>query len=233
MSGRWRGLGRRGVAAVEFALIVPVLLVLFVGTIEILTLYRTEAKLNALAFNVAQSVSITQAISATSAGAVTPGVTSLNDICHGAVLGLQPYPAAALTITIASVTEEAGPNGLPTSAPTHAATPTYDVWEGNFAQSGSGCAQTPSVTWTVPQAVALATANGGMILVPCDNVIIVRASLTYAGLTGMILPIRPTLTQTAYVRWPYASPTNELTCADCTLPSPATQICSEIDTSTN
>jgi Flp pilus assembly protein TadG len=34
-------LGRRGIAAVEFALIIPVLLVLFIGTIEVLTLYRT------------------------------------------------------------------------------------------------------------------------------------------------------------------------------------------------
>ena len=51
-------LGRRSIAAVEFALVMPLLLVMFIGTIEVLTLYRTEAKLNAVAFNVAQEISI-------------------------------------------------------------------------------------------------------------------------------------------------------------------------------
>lgn len=227
-------MGRRGIAAVEFALIVPVLLILFVGTVEILTLYRTEAKLNALVFNVAQSVAMAQSVSATASGTVTPGITALGDICQGAVLGLQPFPAGGLTMTIASVTEEAGPKGLPVTGPAYATTPRYDVWEGNFTPSGAGCTQSSGTTaWTAAQAQALATQNGGMIVVPCDDVIIVRASLTYAGLTGLILPSRPTLTQTAYVRWPYASPTRELICATCTLASPATPVCATPNTATN
>jgi Flp pilus assembly protein TadG len=229
---------RRSIAAVEFALVVPVLLILFIGTIEVLTLYRTEAKLNALAFDAAQMVSITQAVkmNTSSAGSSTVAtVTSLNDICQIALLGLQPFPASGVTLAIADVTMESGPTGLPNPSPAFTATPSYDEWEGDFkATSGSTCASTTTTTFTATQAENLVTKNNAMVLDPCDNAIIVQATLKYPGITGFLLSqTAPTLTQTAFVRWPYATTTTELICADCTLPSPSTRICAAGNTAIN
>jgi len=231
---------RRSIAAVEFALVIPILLILFIGTIEVLTLYRTEAKLNALAFNAAQMVSITQAVSmnTSSPGSSTVAtVTSLNDICQIALLGLQPFPASGVTLAIADVTMESGQTGLPAviSNPAFTTTPSYDEWEGDFkATSGSTCAKTTTTTFTAAQAENLVTKNNAMVLDPCDNAIIVQATLKYPGITGFLLSqTAPTLTQTAFVRWPYATTTTELTCADCTLPSPSTRICAAGNTAIN
>ena len=106
--------GRRGIAAVEFALCAPMLLLVF-GTLEILMLYRTEEKLNSLAGNFAQMVanqeittvssgvaSTHSPVPSTSSGTSPPG---LSDLCAGAVYGLQPFPANGLSIDVASVTE--------------------------------------------------------------------------------------------------------------------------------
>lgn len=242
-----RFMSRRAVAAVEFAIIVPVLLVLFVGTIEVLTLYRTEAKLNAVAFNVAQTVSIAQSvgianppIANTAANASFPAesVTSLNDLCQGAVLGMAPFPAGGMTLSIASITQEKSPLGLPTNAPVYSAnSTTYDKWEADStvssARSCSTRAGTALLAGTGPGApVVIATppAATSAISVPCDNVIIVQASITYAGLTGLIMRSRPTLTQTSYVRWRYASPQSELLCTGCTLQNAAVQVCNQTNT---
>lgn len=241
-------LGRRGVAAVEFAIIAPVLLVLFIGTIEILTLYRTEAKLNAVAFNVAQMVSIAQSVStakapiadaAATAFAPAQSVTSLNDICQGAILGLQPFPPSGMAVAIASVTEESGPSGQPSTSTAYSSSPTYDKWEADSTVSGNTCntvggtAILSAVGANAPLTVATSPPDTAMVENPCDNVIIVQASLSYPGLTGLILRSRPTLTQTAYVRWRYTAPTSELNCTGCTLNNAATRVCASGNTATN
>jgi Flp pilus assembly protein TadG len=237
-------LGRRGVAAVEFAIVIPVLLVMFIGTIEILTLYRTEAKLNALASNVSQMVSIAQSVSTAAApiaSTSTASVTSLQDICQGAILGLQPFPPSGMTIAVASVTLETGPNGLPNTGAAYSKTPTFDVWESDSTVTGQTCYTGGGSQIGTATAEALATTpvsggstgNSGLLEVPCDSIIIVKASLKYAGITGLILGSRPTLTQTVFARWPYAQRTSELTCTGCTLASASQQICTTGNTATN
>ena len=142
-------LGRRGIAAVEFALIIPVLLVMFIGAIEVLTLYRTEGKLNALAFNVAQMVSVEP----TPTTLATANQTSLNDICTGAVLGFAPYPPNGLTIDIASVTLE--PSAL--SSNTAASPQAYDEWEAQSVVSGRTCTTSATSAIGATNAELLAT----------------------------------------------------------------------------
>jgi TadE-like protein len=234
-----RSLGRRAVAAVEFAMIMPFILILFMGTIEVSTLYRTSAKLNAVAFNVAQMVSLTQSVKTASSGV---GYASLTDICNGAVIGLAPFPAAGMTIKIASITQEASPNGLPKSSPAYsAAGPTYDEWEADSTVAANGTCSAPTgadaiLTGTGPSApITLAmTGTNAMLDVPCDNVIIVQVSQTYPGILGVVLTTRPPLTQTAYMRWANTTTTSELSCLDCTLvPPAATQANQKICTSTN
>lgn len=50
-------IGRRGVAAVEFALILPVLLILMLGTVDILTALRAQLRLETAAVQLGQIVS--------------------------------------------------------------------------------------------------------------------------------------------------------------------------------
>ncbi len=218
-------LGQRGVAAVEFAICAPVLLLLFLGTLEILLLYRTEAKLNALAGNFAEMVS-NQEIAAVSASGVTaahsplPSVTSgsalpgISDLCAGAVDGLQPFPASGLTIAIASVTQ------------TVTKPASYDEWE---VDMNSNCSPTQTQSIGVNGAAGartLAVGNGGstaMVQVAGDNIIIVRATLQYPGLFGLILTSAQTLTQTATARWRYASASN-VTNTSPTSPTPASTL---------
>jgi Flp pilus assembly protein TadG len=228
-------LGRRGIAAVEFALVIPVLLVMFIGTIEVLTLYRTEAKLNAVASNIAQMISIQASPIVLTTGTPETG-TSLNDICSGVIQGLQPFPSAGLTIAVASVTLESNSAGLPTSSSAHTSSPTNNAWEGDSKVSGGTCSTTSGTQIGLTNAFTMAgggnAGNKGLLEVPCDNAIIVQASIPYPGLTGLIVRSRPTLTQTAFARWVYASTTTELTCPTCTV-TKATQICKTGNTATN
>lgn len=100
---RRRGLlsDRRGTAAVEFALIFGLfLLPLFIGLIEVVTLYRAQEKLNAFVSNLALMVSIE------TPGSAVSGVYSLPATGGGAVRrcrmsamarlpGLNPTPRMA------------------------------------------------------------------------------------------------------------------------------------------
>jgi hypothetical protein len=196
----------------------PLLLLLFIGTLEILMLYRTEAKLNALAANFAEMVSdqeittgsgsLTQThspIATTGSGSV-PG---LADLCAGAVDGLQPLPANGLTIAVASVTETKAAQAATQGSPATAAA--YDEWEADFS---SACS--PLGTQSIgingssgARTLAVGSGSGNaMVQAVGDNIIIVRASLQYTGLLGLVLSSAQTLSQTAVARWRYASATN-------------------------
>lgn len=238
-------LGRRAIAAVEFAIIVPFfLLPMFLGTFEIVSLYRTEAKLNAAAFNVAQMVSIMNAGSSSSNGITAlpvsaTGAASLADLCHGTAWGLAPLPASGITFAIAGITLESQTSS----------SATVDYWEQDGTLSGGTCATNTAVAIGKTNAASLTEGSGqgyagtttGMLEVPCDNAIIVQLSMAYPGMLGKILVNRPVLTQTAYTRWRYASPTTELQCststgAACTTESYQTgtnQICNSSNKGTN
>jgi hypothetical protein len=216
------GLGRRGIAAVEFALCVPMLLILVFGTLEIVLLYRTEEKLNTLAGNFAAMVSDQEVAENVTSGAIqthspVPTVTSgvnppgLSDLCAGAVYGLQPFPARGLAIYVASVTKVTAT--------------TYDEWEADLNSSCTPTgAQNIGVNGTTG-ARTIAVGNGGttaLVKAIGDNIIIVRASLQYPGLIGLFIASAPTLTQTAIARWRYASTTNITNTT--TTPAPASTL---------
>jgi Flp pilus assembly protein TadG len=247
---RRRGLGKRGIAAVEFALVAPLLILIALGTIEMLTLYRTESKLNALAFNVATMVSA----QASPLALTATNTASLNDICTGAVYGMAPYPPGGLTIAVASVTMQRGPDGNPAtntaSSFVYNAAYSYDVWEADSTVTGHTCSTSGTNANKIggANAIALATATPtgvtcasgagaapcGQVEVPCDNAIIVTASITYPGITGLILnsTSRPVLTQTSYTRWLYGSETTQLLCPTCTLtPTTPLDLCNSNNTS--
>lgn len=84
---------RRGVAAVELALLSPVLLMLFLGTVEVTQLIRVKTKLALTA----------QAIQAMVAGQTTATANSLSIIYSGSQLVMTPFASSGLTASIASV----------------------------------------------------------------------------------------------------------------------------------
>lgn len=243
---------RRGIAAVEFAILSSaIMLPLFFGTVEVITLFRTEAKLTALTTDVALMVSY----NATSINGITSlpvpasaGTPSLQDICQGAIQGLAPIPPGGMTMAIASVTLESNSAGLPATSAVHTTTPAYDFWEADFTVSGSTCSPVTgstvigattaeSLVTTSPPATGgptgSSTAWNGMLAVPCDNAIIVRANTTYSGITGLVFKSRPVLSQTSYARWANTWNEAELQCSGtgCTTAYAATTpICTTTNT---
>ncbi len=228
----------RGTAAVEFALIFALfLLPLFLGLVEVITLYRAQEKLNAFVNDVAFMISIETPGTANNGVYSLPltavSATSLTDICNGALAGFAPYPTNSIAVEIASVTEEAGPNGLPT---TNSATSfvynsssLYDEWEQDFTVSGGSCTASGGTgigaSGTSNNAINLLSSNppstaggsGGVVQYPCDNGIIVKATMNYPGMIGLIISHAITLSQSTYMRWLYASTTTELQCPTCSV----------------
>lgn len=84
---------RRGVAAVELALLSPVLVMLFLGTVEVTQLIRVKTKLALAA----------QAIQNMVAGQTTATTSSLATAYAGGQLVMTPFAGSGLTASIASV----------------------------------------------------------------------------------------------------------------------------------
>ncbi len=91
---------RRGVAAVEFALILPVLLLLLLGTTELTRALTNDRKVSQVASTVADLIA--QATSLTS--------TEMDDIVTASGLILQPYSSDGLGIVASSVEFDADKN---------------------------------------------------------------------------------------------------------------------------
>lgn len=87
----WRD--RRGAAAVEMALLSPILVMLFLGTVEVTQLIRVKTKLALAA----------QAIEDMVAGQTSATTASLANAYAGGVLVMTPFPTSGLTATVASV----------------------------------------------------------------------------------------------------------------------------------
>ncbi len=240
---------RRAVAALEFALVAPFLVLLLLGVVELNTLYRAQAKLEMLAVNVAQMVGAESTANTSGVATINAQGTSfaaLQDICQGAVEGMAPFPASGLVLNIASVTLESNPNGT-ASAAVNSSSPTYDMWEADFTVSGHNCtptstAQTATIgaaaaenlATTSPPSTKGASGTSGLLAYPCDNAIIIQASMPYPGIIGLVLSSRPTLSQNIYTRWIYASPQTELQCSTsdsaCYTSYVATPLCDSTNT---
>lgn len=96
-----RSLGVAGTAAVEFALLSPLMASLLIGTIEMSYAIRFQAKLDGAAGTLAELVARQSAVVETLQGDLTG---SLADLCAGAALNVAPYAAAPFSANIASVT---------------------------------------------------------------------------------------------------------------------------------
>ncbi len=114
----WRD--RRGVAAVEFMFLCPVLIFLVFGTFELTYAFRMQAKLNTAAGTLAELVA--------GAGAVTALGGTLKDMCNGAKLNLLPFNSTIFTANIVSITNDVPANRVSGSTDKTTVT-TYLDWE--------------------------------------------------------------------------------------------------------
>ena len=90
----------RGGALVEFAFILPLLVVLILGTFEVTNLIRTMMKFS----NAAQAYA--NIIAANTSGPMT--LAKLSNACAGAQLVLTPFSATPFSAAVASVTNNGG-----------------------------------------------------------------------------------------------------------------------------
>lgn len=90
---------RGGVVAVEFALILPTLMVLFIGTFEASNLVRVKMKFDEAAPAIATLVALQNP---SQTGTLT------NDFCNGAADMLAPFSTAGLNVQVSSVTNYNG-----------------------------------------------------------------------------------------------------------------------------
>ncbi len=92
--GRWRG-DTRGVAAVEFAMIVPIMAVMFIGAIELSQVITVDRR-------VSQTASATADLVARAENQISQ--SEISDIMRAGSYILAPYSAAPLKITVRNVT---------------------------------------------------------------------------------------------------------------------------------
>ena len=179
----------RGVAALEFALVAPLMIALLIGVSELTGYIRAQMKLNHAAGLLGKMI-------AQQTTAVTSGKTGiLGNLCYGAGLVMTPLATTSFSGAIASVSTTASGTGQVTKMD----------WE-----SDASCA-TAATAIGATAAANLATATG---LVPDigDSLIILKVGYTYTPVTQMFMAATTTLTQTIYVR-PRANAT--ITCSNC------------------
>lgn len=85
---------RRGSISLEFAIVVPVLLILFCGTVELTQLVRANLKLQSAVWTAANLVATQAAVDA----------AAMANACAGSQLVMTPFDATSLKVTVASVT---------------------------------------------------------------------------------------------------------------------------------
>jgi len=90
--------GERGAVAVEFALLLPLLLTMCFGVFELSELIRADMKLQAAAATVAMLVAEQESVN----------TSSVSNYCIAGQLVMAPLAAGGLKVTVASVTNTAG-----------------------------------------------------------------------------------------------------------------------------
>jgi Flp pilus assembly protein TadG len=181
----------RGVAALEFALVVPMMVLIFIGIYQISQVVRVSMKLSNVAVAVADLVA--------QQDSVTGGLTgSLGNFCKGAQLMMAPFPASAaansFSLAIVSVTNYSNINS-----------PGGNVkvdWEVDKAcpitATAVGSAATTAVT--SPVNLLLNTGPPNTTNIAGDTVIMVQVTYSYSSLVSYIAPTIGTQTRTGFAR---------------------------------
>ena len=137
---------RRGIAALEFALLAPVLMVIAVGTFEVSYAFRIQAKLSTAAGALSELVAV--------AGTITAPASTLKDMCVGAKFNLLPFNNQILTANIVSITND-NPGNREIGSTDFKTVKTYLDWA-NVTDCGKDASGSTPVALGLAGAVAMA-----------------------------------------------------------------------------
>ncbi len=177
---------RAGVAAVEFAIIAPVMVTLLFGTIELGNAFRIQTKVHTATGQLAELVAGQQAVTAPSGNLV--------DMCNGAAMNLLPYGTASFTADIVSGTNDHPSNRVSGSTDSTTVGPYLD-WENvsscptkDTTPMGANGAyvianSSPASMLTTSGAPASSSSDYGMGY----SVIVVQTTYTYANILPLFL----------------------------------------------
>ena len=153
-AGRRYGRDKRGVAAVEFALILPVILLLYIGAVDVTRSVLTGRRLDQLSRTIADLVS--------QQPTTTPVTSTTLSLIFGAASSvMSPYPTSGLKLTVSAVDISAKADGSCCQA----------LVRWSFTQGGTLRPCTPPLTQvadgtyatatTIPSSLILANSAGG------------------------------------------------------------------------
>ena len=198
---------QRGVAAMEFAVLAPVLVILLLGLTEAVRVVRAKMELSAAVGIMAKLIAVQTGV-ITYTGSTIPRPSppgSLQDICKGAQLMLQPSQQPKFAMNVASVTN-------PPATKTGPSVISLD-WEVDKACTLTAA---PFPATGTGSAISMATP-----LIPNanDSAIVVRGSAAYTpAFANTLIPFSAmTLTFTAVVRPRYGTvPCQDQNKSNCT-----------------
>ncbi len=183
---------RSAIAAIEFAMLAPVMLIMLLGTLELVNMFRVQIKLNVAAAQLAEMIagqsSVTEASSSATGG-------SLADMCTAASYNLLPYNRTPVSALVGSVTVNAS------------LSPTLDWFTDKVCPtpiSGNASSLTTVVT-AADKPVSLFSLNGtpvsgGGTAVKGYSAISVEMSYVYTDIAPFLLAPKITLTSVASAR---------------------------------
>ena len=188
-----------GLAAVEFALVAPVMVVLLFGTIELGNAFRIQTRVNTATGQLAEQIAAQQAVTA-------PG-GNLADICTGVAMNLLPYATASFSADIVSGTNDHPSNRVAGSTDSTTVGPYLD-WENT-----SSCPTTDSTPMGANGAYAFANSSPSSMLTKSGtpatassdfgmgySVIVVQTTYTYANVLPLFLGRSITFSAVAVAR---------------------------------
>lgn len=177
MRGRSLRVDRRGVAALEFALCAPLLILLLVGGFQVTSLMRQDSRLGEAGEALAETLAEQSSISPTGS------VLSANDICSGTSKIMLPFPAQSFSAAIASVSRASSSNGGKAAVD----------WELDAACPTAAAALGSS-------AITLATSPTNLVPNAGDSVLVVRIAYQDKSLISPYLPTGMLRTRTIFAR---------------------------------
>lgn len=163
---------RRAVAAVEFAFILPVLLLLYIGTLDVTRAVMASRKVDIVSRTISDLVSQRPTTSTVSS-------STISTIFAAASAIMQPYSTSALTETVSGVTIKAKTNGTCCDA----------VVNWSYTQSGAlrSCGSTltqvadgtPASSTTIPASLIMANQQAGFSYTSSSATYLVIADVRY------------------------------------------------------
>lgn len=144
---------RRGIAALEFALLAPVLMAIAVGTFEVSYAFRIQAKLSTAAGALSELVAV--------AGAITAPAGTLKDMCVGAKLNLLPFNNQILMANVVSITND-NPGNREIGSTDFKTVKTYLDWE-NVTDCGKDASGSTPTALGLAGAVAMADTGRSLL----------------------------------------------------------------------